>query len=36
MMIDLLRSQLCRSCNEVLNTQESRKTAMLDRGWQEP
>ena len=35
MMIDLLRSQVCRSSDEVLNTQESWKAAMIGRGWHE-
>ena len=31
---DLLRSHACRSDEEVLNTHERWKSAMLQRGWQ--
>ena len=30
---DLLRSQVCRSSEEILSTHEQWKTAMLDKGW---
>jgi hypothetical protein len=33
MTSDLPRSQVCRSSDEILNTQEAWKSAMLDRGW---
>ena len=35
MTSDLLRSQVCRSSEEILSTHEAWKTAMLDRGWQD-
>ena len=35
MTSDLLRSQVCRSSEEILNTDEAWKAAMLDRGWQD-
>jgi hypothetical protein len=30
---DLLRSQVCRSSEEILNTHEQWKTAMIEKGW---
>ena len=33
---DLLRSQVCRSDEEVLNTHEQWKAPMQHRGWQQP
>jgi hypothetical protein len=30
---DLLRSQVCRSSDEILKTNEQWKTAMLTKGW---
>jgi hypothetical protein len=30
---DLLRTQVCRSTDEILTTQESWKAAMSDKGW---
>lgn len=30
---ELLRSQVCRSGDEILTTQESWKAAMINRGW---
>ena len=35
MTSDLLRSQVCRSSEEILDTHEAWKTAMLGRGWQD-
>lgn len=35
MTTDLLRSQVCRSSDEVLSTQEGWKRAMTPRGWSE-
>ena len=35
MVGELLRSQVCRTQDEILNTQESWKAAMTDRGWRE-
>jgi hypothetical protein len=34
MTTDLLRSQVCRSSDEVLDIQESWKAAMIEKGWQ--
>ncbi len=34
MMIDLLRSQVCRSSAQVLDTSEQWKAAMIEKGWQ--
>ena len=36
MTTDLLRSQVCRSSEEILSTQEQWKAAMLAKGRQEP
>ena len=33
MVGELLRSQVCRSQDEILTTQESWKTSMVDRDW---
>jgi hypothetical protein len=33
MTSDLLRSQVCRSSEEVLNTHEHWKAAILQKGW---
>ena len=33
MTTDLLRSQVCRSSEEVLSTHERWKAAMLEKGW---
>ena len=33
MTTDLLRSQVCRSSDEVLDTSEKWKAAMLEKGW---
>ena len=33
MTTDLLRSQVCRSQDEILTTHEAWKAAMLDKGW---
>jgi hypothetical protein len=33
MSTDLLRSQLCRSSEEILSTHEQWKTAMSEKGW---
>jgi hypothetical protein len=33
MSTDLLRSQLCRSSEEILSTHEQWKTAMIEKGW---
>ena len=33
MTTDLLRSQLCRSSHEVLDTSEQRKAATIEKGW---
>jgi hypothetical protein len=33
MTTDLLRSQVCRSSEEILNTHEAWKAAMLEKGW---
>jgi hypothetical protein len=33
MTSDLLRSQVCRSSEEILNTHEAWKTAMVEKGW---
>ena len=33
MTSDLLRSQVCRSSDEVLDVQESWKAAMMAKGW---
>ena len=33
MTTDLLRSQVCRSSQEILTTHEARKTALLTAGW---
>ena len=33
MTIDLLRSQVCRSSDEVLSTGEQWKAAMVEKGW---
>ena len=33
MTTDLLRSQVCRSSEEILNTHEQWKAAMLAKGW---
>jgi hypothetical protein len=33
MTSDLLRSQVCRSTEEILTTGEQWKAAMLERGW---
>ena len=30
---ELMRSQVCRSSDEVLDTQESWKAAMIAKGW---
>ena len=30
---DLLRSQVCRSTDEILSTHESWKAAMIEKGW---
>jgi hypothetical protein len=30
---DLLRSQVCRSTEEVLSTHEAWKVAMIEKGW---
>jgi hypothetical protein len=30
---DLLRSQVCHSSGEILNTHEQWKAAMLEKGW---
>ena len=30
---DLLRSQVCRSSEEILNTYRAWKAAMLEKGW---
>jgi hypothetical protein len=35
MTIDLLRSQVCRSAEEVLATHEAWKAAMVGKGWEE-
>ena len=34
MTSDLLRSQVCRSSKEILNTHEQWKAAMVAKGWQ--
>lgn len=31
---DLLRSQVCRSSEEILDTHEQWRAAMLEKGWQ--
>jgi hypothetical protein len=33
MTTDLLRSQVCRSSEEILSTHEQWKAAMLEKGW---
>jgi hypothetical protein len=33
MTTDLLRSQVCRSSEEILNTHEQWKAAMIEKGW---
>jgi hypothetical protein len=33
MATDLLRSQVCRSSEEILNTHEQWKAAMIEKGW---
>jgi hypothetical protein len=33
MMPDLLRPQVCRSSEEILDIHEQWKAAMLDKGW---
>jgi hypothetical protein len=33
MVGELLQSQVCRSSEEILNTQESWKAAMMGKGW---
>ena len=33
MVGELLRSQVCRSGDEILSTQESRETVMMEKGW---
>jgi hypothetical protein len=33
MVGELLRSQVCRSGDEILSTQESWKAAMREKGW---
>ena len=33
MASDLLRSQVCRSSEEILNTHETWKRAMVEKGW---
>ena len=33
MVGELLRSQACRSSDEILTTQNSWKTAMMEKGW---
>jgi hypothetical protein len=33
MVGELVRSQVCKSSDEVLDTQESWKAAMMERGW---
>lgn len=33
MTTDLLQSQVCRSSDEMLSTQEAWKAAMLSKGW---
>jgi hypothetical protein len=33
MTTDLLRSQVCRSSEEILNTHEAWKTATIGKGW---
>ena len=35
MTTDLLRSQVCRSSDEVLDTYEPWKAAMVGKGWEE-
>ena len=35
MTSDLLRSQLCHSSEEILDTHEAWKSAMIDKGWTE-
>ena len=35
MIGELMRSQVCRSSDEVLDTQESWKAAMMERGWRQ-
>jgi hypothetical protein len=35
MTSDLLRSQVCRSSEEILSTHEEWKAAMLERGWRD-
>ena len=34
MTSDLLRSQVCRSSQEILDTHEAWKAAMVEKGWQ--
>ena len=33
MTSDLLRSQVCQSSREILDTHEAWKTAMIEKGW---